>query len=119
MRSWRRSIEIVLSTKHKLGFVTGTIARPADDLTRADQWDTCNNMVISWLMNSVSESIVKSIMFIGTASEIWTHLEKRFALSNGSRKYKLHKETYSCEQQGVAVSDFYTKMKCIWEEIDL
>ncbi|XP_071695232.1 uncharacterized protein [Rutidosis leptorrhynchoides] len=96
-RSWRRSVEIELSTKHKLGFVTGTIARPADDLLKQIN-GTCS--------------------IIRTASEIWKQLEKRFALSNGSRKYKLHKEIYSCEQQGVAVSEFYTKMKCIWEEID-
>ncbi|XP_071708417.1 uncharacterized protein [Rutidosis leptorrhynchoides] len=57
-------------------------------------------MVISWIMSSVSESIVKSIMFVDTAYAIWRQLEKRFALSNGSRKYKLHKETYSCEQNG-------------------
>ncbi|XP_071688645.1 uncharacterized protein [Rutidosis leptorrhynchoides] len=117
-RSWRRSIEIALSTKRKLGFVTGIVVRSADDLVKAEQWDTCNNMVISWIMNSVSDSIVKSIMFIGTASEIWKQLAKRFTLSNGSRKYNLHKEVYSCEQQGSTVSDFYTKMKCIWEEID-
>ncbi|XP_071712350.1 uncharacterized protein [Rutidosis leptorrhynchoides] len=117
-RSWRRSIEIALSTKRKLGFVTGTVVRSADDPVEAEQWETCNNMVISWIRNSVSDSIVKSIMFVGTASEIWKQLEKRFALNNGSRKYKLHKEVYSCEQQRSAVSDFYTKMKCIWEEID-
>ncbi|XP_071728205.1 uncharacterized protein [Rutidosis leptorrhynchoides] len=71
-RSWRQSVESALSTKRKLGFVIGTIARPANDPTRAYQWDTCNNIVISWLMNSISESIVKFIMFIGIASEIWT-----------------------------------------------
>ncbi|XP_071697366.1 uncharacterized protein [Rutidosis leptorrhynchoides] len=83
-RSWRHALEIALSTKRKLGFVTGTVARHADDANRAELWDTCNNM----------------IMFVGTGSEIWRQLEKRFALSNESRKYKLHKETYSCEQQG-------------------
>ncbi|XP_071727129.1 uncharacterized protein [Rutidosis leptorrhynchoides] len=117
-RSWRRSMEISLLTKRKIGFVTGTIVRSENDPVKAEAWDTCNNMVISWIMNSVSESIVKSIMFVGTASEIWTQLEKRFALSNGSRKYKLHKDRYENEQQGNLVSDYYTRFKCIWEELD-
>ncbi|XP_071712544.1 uncharacterized protein [Rutidosis leptorrhynchoides] len=99
-RSWRRSIEIALSTKRKFGFVTGTITRSAVDVNEAEQWDTCNNMVISWIESSVSDSIVKSIMFVGTASEIWKQLEKRFVLSNGSRKYKLYKEMYASEQLG-------------------
>lgn len=117
-RSWRRSVEIGLSTKRKLGFVRGTVLRSATDAVLQEQWDTCNNMVISWLMSSVSDSIVKSIMFIGTAFEIWNQLEKRFALSNGSRKYKLHKESYDVMQSGQSVSEYYTKIKCVWEELD-
>lgn len=56
-------------------------------------------MVISWIMSYVSPSIAKSIMFVGTTYEIWQQLEKRFALSNGSRKYKLNKETYAIENK--------------------
>ncbi|PWA61028.1 hypothetical protein CTI12_AA376180 [Artemisia annua] len=98
-RSWKRSVEIGLSTKRKLWFVKGTVTRMMNDPVQAELWDTCNYMVISWIMNSVSDSIAKSIMFVGTAAEIWNQLEKRFALSNGSRKYKLNKEINSVEQK--------------------
>nr|GEX38524.1 hypothetical protein [Tanacetum cinerariifolium]GEX41804.1 hypothetical protein [Tanacetum cinerariifolium] len=64
-RSWKRSIEIALSTKRKLGFIRGTILRSLDDAALQEQWDTCNNMVINWL-----------------------------------------------------VSEYYTNMKCVWEELD-
>ncbi|GJS54249.1 peptidase family M48 protein [Tanacetum coccineum] len=63
-RSWRRSIEIALSTKRKLGFIRGTVLRSVDDVAFLEQRDTCNNMVIIWLMSSVYESIAKSIMFV-------------------------------------------------------
>ena len=117
-RSWRRSVEIALSTKRKLGFIRGTVPRSMDDVNLQEQWDTCNNLVISWLMNSVSESIGKSIMFMGTAHAIWLQLETRFALSNGSHKYKLNKETYGIMQSGRSISEYYTNMKCVWEELD-
>ncbi|GKC52122.1 hypothetical protein Tco_1074867 [Tanacetum coccineum] len=42
-------------------------------------------------------------MFVGTASEIWQQLEKRFSLSDGSRKYKLNKDTYEITQAGCSV----------------
>ncbi|XP_071718089.1 uncharacterized protein [Rutidosis leptorrhynchoides] len=116
-RSWRRSLEIALSSKRKLGFVTGSIPRLVD-VNEAELWDTCNNMVISWIMSSVVESIAKSIMCVTTSAEIWSQLESRFALSNGSRKYKLHKETYSIQQQGTPANEYYTKIKCAWEELD-
>ncbi|PWA63967.1 hypothetical protein CTI12_AA348370 [Artemisia annua] len=117
-RSWRRAFEIGLSTKRKLGFIRGTVPRSLTDVNLAEQWDTCNNLVISWIMSSVSESIGKSVMFVGTAYEIWQQLEKRFALSNGSRKYKLNRETYDIVQQGESIGDYYTRMKCVWEELD-
>ncbi|GJZ50579.1 cysteine-rich receptor-like protein kinase 8 [Tanacetum coccineum] len=127
-RSWRRSMEIGLSTKRKLGFVKGTIPRPpvvpippntaAVNAVNMELWETCNNLVISWIMSSVSDSIAKSIMFIGTACEIWTQLETRFSLSNGSRKYKLSKECFEIQQNNSSVSEYYTRMKCVWEELD-
>nr|GEY07151.1 hypothetical protein [Tanacetum cinerariifolium] len=77
-RAQRRAIEIGLSTKRKLGFIKGTIIRSTTDKNLAKLWDTCNNMVIWWIMGYVSESIARPIMFVGTASEIWKHLEKKF-----------------------------------------
>ncbi|XP_071687905.1 uncharacterized protein [Rutidosis leptorrhynchoides] len=57
-------MEIALSTKKKIGFVTGTVVRSENDPVKAEAWDTCNNM------------------------------------------------------QGNLVSDYYTRFKCIWEELD-
>uniref|UniRef100_A0A7C8YMN2 Retrotransposon Copia-like N-terminal domain-containing protein n=2 Tax=Opuntia streptacantha TaxID=393608 RepID=A0A7C8YMN2_OPUST len=88
-RSWKRSMEISLSTKRKLAFVQGTLAKSVDDPQKADQWEACNNMVIAWIMNNVSDSIARSILYVKTAAEIWLQLDKRFAIANGSRKYNL------------------------------
>lgn len=75
-------------------------------------------MVISWILSSVDESIRKSVLFINLSHEIWTQLEERFSMSNGLRKYKLNKEVYALMQNGANISDHYTKMKSLWEEID-
>ncbi|GJR06486.1 cysteine-rich receptor-like protein kinase 8 [Tanacetum coccineum] len=119
-RAWKRAIEIGLSTKCKLGFVKRTVVRSPTDANLGELWDTCNNMVISWIMRSVSESIARSIMFIGTTTEIWQQLERMFSVSDGSRKYRLNKDTYTYEitQSGSSIGDYFTKMKCVWEEFD-
>lgn len=70
-RAWKRSMEIQLSSKRKLGFVQGTEIRSATDATEALQWDTSNSMVISWIHNNVSDSIKNSVLFITSASEVW------------------------------------------------
>jgi len=111
-------MEIALATKRKLGFVQGTVARPHDDQVKVERWDTCNNMIIAWLQNSVFESIGKSVLFLDSTREIWLQLEQRFSLSNGSRKYRINKEIYEVKQNHGPVSECYTKLRCLWEELE-
>lgn len=117
-RSWKRSLEIQLASKRKLGFVDGTVTKDTTDATQGMQWDTCNNLVISWLHNNVSDNIRNSILFINFAFEIWKHLECRFQLSNGSRKYKSNKDLFTLTQSKMTVTEYYTNMASLWEEID-
>lgn len=117
-RAWKRSFEIQLSAKRKLGFVDGSVSRSTTDAIEATQWDTCNNMVISWIHNNISDNIKSSVLFINTASEIWKQLEKRFSLTNGSRKYKLNKDLFSLKQSGMKVNEYFTCLSGLWEEID-
>lgn len=69
-RSWKRSMEIALASKRKLGFVTGS-EKKSTDAVKGEAWETCNSMIISWILSSISESIKKSIMFVNDASVIW------------------------------------------------
>ncbi|XP_074322732.1 uncharacterized protein LOC141659703 [Apium graveolens] len=117
-RTWRTSMEIQLASKQKLGFVEGTEIKSTTDTTDALQWETCNNMVISWLYNNVCDSIKQSVLFVNSASEIWKLVEKRFQLSNGSRKYKLSKDLYSLKQNGKPLVEYYTTLSALWEELE-
>lgn len=58
------------------------------------------------------------MLFVDSTHEIWTQLEQRFALSNGSRKHRLNKEVYDLKQANASISEFYTRLKCIWEELE-
>ncbi|KAL2923749.1 Retrovirus-related Pol polyprotein from transposon RE2, partial [Bienertia sinuspersici] len=117
-RSWRRDLEISLASKRKLGFVTGGVKKDETDPVKKECWETCNNMVISWILHSVTDSIKKSIMFMTSAKQMWDHLEKRFSITDGAKKYSLNKQIYDTRQQGRLVSEYYTDMKALWEELE-
>lgn len=117
-RSWSRSMEINLASKRKLGFINGTVTKPTDDVTKAELWEACNNMVIAWITGNVSSTVRQSIMFMTNACEMWQNLETRFTLTNGSRKYKLSKDLYEVRQHTASVNEYYTTMKTLWEELD-
>ncbi|KAK1386685.1 hypothetical protein POM88_014863 [Heracleum sosnowskyi] len=52
------------------------------------------------------------------AHDIWLNLNKRFPLTNGSRKYKLSKDLYEIKQSTLSITEYYTSMKFPWEELD-
>lgn len=100
-----------LSTKRKLCFVHGTLPRPEDDAIKLEHCESYNNLVIDWIMNTISDSICRSILYIQYASELLKQSEKRFSLINGSRKYTLTKEIYAKKQNNTSISDYDTRMK--------
>ncbi|KAL8144971.1 hypothetical protein AgCh_003257 [Apium graveolens] len=111
-------MEINLSSKRKLGFITGIVPMPTEDPNKLEMWETCNNMIIAWLTNNVSTTIKQSIMYMTSASEIWANLEMRFALTNGSRKYKLNKDLYELKHGTLSVTEFYISLKSVWAELN-
>ncbi|XP_074346248.1 uncharacterized protein LOC141685023 [Apium graveolens] len=117
-RAWRRSMEINLSSKRKLGFLTDTVLVPTDDPVKTEMWETCNNMIIAWITSNVSPTIKGSFMCMSSARDIWVNLEKCFVLTNGSRKYKLNKEVYETKQAELLITEYYTSLKTIWKELD-
>lgn len=79
---WRRAVINALSAKKKLGFTDCSLAIPIADLALQKAWSRCNDMVLSWLLNSLSKEIVESVFYSQSATELWSDLENRFGQMN-------------------------------------
>nr|XP_033511079.1 uncharacterized protein LOC117275862 [Nicotiana tomentosiformis] len=89
---WHRGILIALSAKNKVGFIDGTFLKPKISCDSIKSWTRTNDMVISWLLNTLTKEIAESVLYSKTAREIWLELEERFGQSNGPQLYHLQKE---------------------------
>lgn len=78
---------LALSAKNKLGLVTGKLPEPPSTSPYSVHWQRCNDMVITWSINSISPEITSSIVYIPYAFEIWNELHTRFKESNGPRLF--------------------------------
>ncbi|XP_075650187.1 uncharacterized protein LOC142620755 [Castanea sativa] len=65
-------------------------------------WIRCDNMVGTWLTNSLLTKLQTSIIYEDTTLEIWADLRNRFAQSNGPRIYNLQKEIADLHQGEVS-----------------
>lgn len=114
--AWSRSMQRALGAKCKLGFINGEILVPdADDLNRT-AWERCNHLVQSWILNSLSESIVQTVVFCDFASEVWQDLHERFSKTDRIRIATLRSSINNLKQGFKSVLDYFTELKALWEE---
>nr|XP_009592340.1 uncharacterized protein LOC104089199 [Nicotiana tomentosiformis] len=84
-RSWRRSVLRALSVKNKLGFINGDSKRPDVTSLHFRQWERCDDMVTSWILNSLSKDIADSVEYVNDFVELWKELEDRYDQKNGAK----------------------------------
>jgi hypothetical protein len=69
--AWSRSMRRALGAKLKLEFIDGTLPQPLDHFDPSIRaWNRCNMLVHPWILNSVSESIAQSIVFMENALDV-------------------------------------------------
>ncbi|XP_060195110.1 uncharacterized protein LOC132624330 [Lycium barbarum] len=105
-QGWRRSVLIALSAKNKLGFINGKCVEPEATAKDFPQWSRCNDMVTSWLLNSLSKDIAHSVIYSRTAKDLWKDLEQRFGQLNGAKLYHLQKEIAGSAQGSNDVASY-------------
>ncbi|KAI4351263.1 hypothetical protein L6164_005639 [Bauhinia variegata] len=85
--AWKHVMVIVLSAKNKLGFVTSAIPPLDSSCSLLQTWHCCNNMVIRWLIHTLSKGIAESMLYLTTAQSIWSDLIERFEQAKCSQIY--------------------------------
>jgi hypothetical protein len=70
-------------------------------------------------MNSVDPSIAQSIVFMENASDVWLDLKERFSRGDFVRVSELQQEIYALTQDSESVTSFYSKLKTLWEELEI
>ncbi|XP_073298324.1 uncharacterized protein [Primulina huaijiensis] len=115
--SWSRAITMALRAKNKLIFVDGSLPVPSkkDDISN---WERCNDLVSSWILNSVSLDIRPSIFYADIAVQIWIELKERFSQSNASKIYQLKQSITGLKQEGMYVSLYFTQLKSLGYELN-
>lgn len=56
------------SARNKLGLIDGFINEPSHE---DRSWECANDMVISWLLNSMENDIEYSLLYYYSAKELW------------------------------------------------
>ncbi|XP_028802468.1 uncharacterized protein LOC114757562 [Neltuma alba] len=114
---WARSMKMALLSKNKLKFIDGSISLPSVKDPLYPAWERCNNLVQGWIIKSLSPTIARSILWFDQASEIWNDLKSCYSQSDLFRVADLQEEVYTLKQGNMTVSEYYTRLKILWDEL--
>ena len=81
-----------LHGKNKYGFVDGSILEPALGHSTHALWHRNDNIVSSWLLNSLSKEMQISILHSSSAKVVWDDLQERYKQRNDPLIFQLKHE---------------------------
>lgn len=116
-RSWKSQVMQALSVKNKLGFIDGSCGQPDANSPLFRQWKMCNDMVTSWILNSMTKEISDSVESVGDSAELWKVLENRYDQINGAKIYQIQKEINNLTQGNLDITVYFARMNELWEEL--
>ena len=73
--------------------------------------------MVSWIINCVSPRIAISMVYRKTAKDVWNKLQSMFSQGNGPRVYQLQKDLASFSQGELAVTEYFTNLSILWDEL--
>ena len=77
-------------------------------------------MVTAWLVNSMKPSIGKTYMFLPSAKKVWDVVRETYSdVENSFQIFEIKTRLWQMKQEEREVTDYYTKMKSLWQELDL
>ncbi|GJR34586.1 ribonuclease H-like domain-containing protein [Tanacetum coccineum] len=119
-RMWNNAMKLALQARNKYGFVDGTCLRDsfADSKVLCAQWDRCNAMVLTWIMNIVSSDVYMGLVYFENAASVWKDLNETYDKVYGFVVYNLLQNIRSVKQGGITVADYYHRLNSLWREFD-
>nr|GEU81459.1 hypothetical protein [Tanacetum cinerariifolium] len=87
--------------------------------TLANQWDMCNYVMFTWILNSLSPDLYVGAIYAKTVSELWTDLKDIYDKVDGSTVFNLHKSINSLSQSVASLAYYYNNLKSLWKQFDV
>ena len=120
-REWAQAIKLVIDGKGKLRLFTGeTQWPPPTDVATSQKWWSASSFITSCLINSMKLAIGKTYMFLPTVKDVWDAIQETYSdVENASQIFELKTRLWQMKQGDREVTEYYTKMLGLWQDLDL
>ncbi|KAL6311476.1 hypothetical protein AAG906_012064 [Vitis piasezkii] len=117
---WAQSVRIFICGKGKEEYLTGAIVQPKEDAPGYRTWKLENSMVMSWLINSMTNDIGENFMYYGTAKEIWDAARETYSnIDNTSAIFEIKSILQDLRQGDSTVTKYFNILTRYWQQLDI
>ncbi|XP_049931766.1 uncharacterized protein LOC126409743 [Nymphaea colorata] len=117
--SWSAALEIGITSRGRLHYITGEKPAPSKTDSQWPTWALEDSQVKVWIISSVSADIQPLILRKSTAYDMWTVLARMYGRKKRVlRAYQIKRSIYALKQGDLSVASFYAALKTKWEELD-
>ncbi|RVW21058.1 Retrovirus-related Pol polyprotein from transposon TNT 1-94 [Vitis vinifera] len=117
---WAESVRIFICGKGKEEYLTGAIVQPKEDDPGYRTWKLENSMVMSWLINSMTNDIGENFMYYGTAKEIWDAARETYSnIDNTSAIFEIKSILQDLRQGDSTVTEYFNILTRYWQQLDI
>ncbi|EOY03196.1 Uncharacterized protein TCM_017828 [Theobroma cacao] len=76
--AWSRAFMLALLSWNKVEFIDRTVLKPASIDLLFGPWIQCNNLILAWLMESITPPTASTIFYMDSIADIWSNLKQNF-----------------------------------------
>ncbi|KAF7802209.1 Retrovirus-related Pol polyprotein from transposon RE1 [Senna tora] len=114
-----RSMIMFITGKGKEDYLTNS-TKPQPDDPKFKTWKAENQMVMSWLINSMDLEIGQDFMFFATAAKIWKATKESYSdVQNTAELFKIKGALHDFKQGELSVPQYFNTLNRYWLQLDM
>lgn len=88
--------------------INGEFQEPPLNSPLRSLWERANDMIISWILNTVSEQIGNNLSFVNSAIALWNELSEHYSQLDGHRIYQISNDIVQLKQANTPLEIYIT-----------
>ncbi|KAJ1401609.1 Gag-polypeptide of LTR copia-type [Sesbania bispinosa] len=117
---WVRSVKIFLQGKGKEGYITGDSKSPKKGDPNLNKWQLENSLVMSWLLNTMTNEIGENFMYYDTAKKMWDAVKETYSnVDNTSAVFEIKSILHYLRQGDFSVTEYFNTLSRHWQQLDI
>ena len=114
---WSKSMIVFIYDKGMDDHLTSDVTK---EDTKFKSWKSKNNMMMSWLINSMNNEIGENFMFYETTKEIWdVGRETYFDNENTAELFQFKSILHDLRQGDMSVTQYFKTLNHHWQQLDM